>query len=72
MCIYSTFEYFNTLLYHPEFFTRDSKLGLPGLLKFLISRQGYTVASEINHYYLSYELEISRENDLIISLKWEF
>lgn len=69
MSIYSTFEYFNTLLSHPEtykvarkdsrYFTRDSKLGLPGLLKFLISRQGYTVANEINHYYSSFDLEKS-------------
>ena len=67
MSIYSTFEYFDTLLSHPDifeiarkdprYFTRDSKLGLPGLLKFLISRQGYTVANEINHYYSSFELE---------------
>ena len=69
MSIYSTFEYFDTLLSHPDifeiarkdprYFTRDSKLGLPGLLKFLISRQGYTVANEINHYYSSFELEKS-------------
>ena len=54
MSIYSTFEYFDALLSHPDifeiarkvprYFTRDSKLGLTGLLKFLISRQGYTVA----------------------------
>ncbi|WP_296877296.1 IS4 family transposase [Thomasclavelia sp.] len=69
MSIYSTFEYFDTLLSHPDifeiarkdsrYFTRDSKLGLPGLLKFLISRQGYTVANEINHYYSSFDLEKS-------------
>lgn len=67
MCIYSTFEYFNSLLSHPDtfkiarkaprYFTRNSKLGLPGLLKFIISRQGYTIANEINHYYSSYNLE---------------
>lgn len=69
MSIYSTFEYFDTLLSHPDifeiarkdprYFTRDSKLGLPGLLKFIISRQGYTVANEINHYYSSFELKKS-------------
>jgi len=69
MSIFSTLEYFNTLLSHPDtfkkarkesrYFIRDSKLGLPGLLKFLISRQGYTVANEINHYYSSFELEKS-------------
>ena len=69
MSIYSTFEYFDTLLSHPDifeiarkeprYFTRDSKLGLPGLLKFIISRQGYTVTNEINHYYSSFELEKS-------------
>lgn len=69
MSIYSTFEYFDALLSHPDifeiarkdprYFTRDSKLGLTGLLKFLISRQGYTVANEINHYYSSFELEKS-------------
>src|SRR5699024_7399223 len=69
MSIYSTFEYFDTLLSHPDifeiarkvprYFTRDSKLGLTGLLKFLISRQGYTVANEINHYYSSFGLEKS-------------
>lgn len=69
MSIYSTFEYFDTLLSHPDtfkkarkesrYFIRESKLGLPGLLKFLISRQGYTVANEINHYYSSFELEKS-------------
>lgn len=69
MCIYSTFEYFNTLLSHPDtfkaarknpkYFTRNSKLGLSGLLKFLISRQGYTIANEINHYYSSFDLEKS-------------
>lgn len=69
MSIYSTFEYFDALLSHPDifeiarkaprYFTRDSKLGLTGLLKFLISRQGYTVANEINHYYSSFGLEKS-------------
>ena len=69
MSIYSIFEYFNTLLSHPDtfetarkdprYFTRNSKLGLPGLLKFLISRQGHTIANEINHYYSSYDLEKS-------------
>lgn len=69
MSIFSTFEYFNSLLSHPEtfkiarkdskYFTRDSKLGLPGVLKFIISRQGYTVANEINHYFSSYDLEKS-------------
>lgn len=69
MSIYSTFEYFNTLLSHPDtfkvarkdsrYFTRNSKLGLSGLLKFLISRQGYTVSNEINHYYSSFDLEKS-------------
>lgn len=69
MSIYSTFEYLNTLLSHPDtfkiarknprYFTRNSKLGLPGLLRFLISRQGYTTANEINHYYSSCDLEKS-------------
>lgn len=69
MCIYSTFEYLNTLLSHPDtfktarkdprYFTRDSKLGLPELLKFLISGQSYTIANEINHYYSSFDLEKS-------------
>ncbi|MFR4947910.1 hypothetical protein [Thomasclavelia spiroformis] len=69
MSIYSTFKYFNTLLSHPDtfetarkdprYFTRDSKLGLSGLLKLLFSRQGYIVTNEINHYFSSYDLEKS-------------
>lgn len=63
MTVYSTFEYFNTLLSHPDtfevarkqpnFFIKKSKLGLTGLLRFLLSRKGYTVTNEINHYYSS-------------------
>ena len=69
MCIYSTFEYFHALLSHPdtykiarkkpEYFTRDTKLGLSRLLKILLSRQGYTVANEISHYFSAYDLEKS-------------
>lgn len=65
MTITSTFEYFISLLSHPDtfdmarkqpnYFIRESKLGLPGLLKFLFSRNGHTTANEINHYFSGFD-----------------
>ena len=61
MSITSIVEYFYSLLSHPDtfdiarkqpnYFIRESKLGLPGLLKFMFSRNGHTVSNEINHYF---------------------
>lgn len=65
MTITSTFEYFISLLSHPDtfdmarkqpnYFIRESKLGLSGLLKFLFSRNGHTTANEINHYFSGFD-----------------
>lgn len=65
MSVTSTFEYFVTLLSHDDtfsvarkqdnYFIRNSKLGLPGLLKFLLSRNGHTVSNEINHYFSGFD-----------------
>ena len=65
MSITSTVEYFYSLLSHPDtfdiarkqpnYFTRESKLGLPGLLKFMFSRNGHTVSNEINHYFSGFD-----------------
>ena len=65
MSITSIVEYFYSLLSHPDtfdiarkqpnYFTRESKLGLPGLLKFMFSRNGHTVSNEINHYFSGFD-----------------
>ena len=65
MSLTSTFEYFHSLLSHPDtfhmarkkdnYFIRNSKLGLPGLLKFLFSRNGHTISNEINHYFSGFD-----------------
>lgn len=65
MSITSIVEYFYSLLSHPDtfniarkqpnYFIRESKLGLPGLLKFMFSRNGHTVSNEINHYFSGFD-----------------
>lgn len=65
MSITSIVEYFYSLLSHPDtfdiarkqpnYFIRESKLGLPGLLKFMLSRNGHTVSNEINHYFSGFD-----------------
>lgn len=65
MSVTSTFEYCVTLLSHADtfsvvrkqnnYFIRNSKLALLGLLKFLFSRHGYTVSNEINHYFSGFD-----------------
>lgn len=70
MSITSIVEYFYSLLSHPDtfniarkqpnYFIRESKLGLPGLLKFMFSRNGHTVSNEINHYFLDLTLWINQ------------
>lgn len=65
MSITSIVEYFYSLLSHPDtfdiarkrpnYFIRESKLGLSGLLKFMFSRNGHTVSNEINHYFSGFD-----------------
>ena len=65
MSVISIFEYLHSLLSHPDtfevarkqenYFIKNSKLGLTGLLKFLLSRNGYTTCNEINHYFSGFD-----------------